>query len=109
MITDQSHSKFQMYPQSLELCFDKISINVFSKIYTFVLRKTAARALSKSFRPWSTADFVIANEFDCGINKNDNEESSDLSVDTDKLVIKAQKPPKKFPNYIIYCIFTQSF
>ena len=44
--------------------------------------------------PLSTAVLVMARLFDCGMKRNEREESSDLSCDTEKLVMKAHTPPE---------------
>ena len=41
----------------------------------------------------STAVLVMARLFDCGMKRNESEENSDLNCDTEKLVMKAQRPP----------------
>ena len=60
---------------------------------TLIPRNTAARAASRSRRPWSTAALVMARLPDCGLNRKEREESSDRSEDTEKLVTRAHSPP----------------
>ena len=37
----------------------------------------------------------MAKELDCGMNRNDNEDNSDLNDETERLVMRAHNPPKK--------------
>ena len=37
----------------------------------------------------------MAKELDCGMNRNDKEDNSDLNDETERLVMRAHNPPKK--------------
>ena len=58
----------------------------------------------QTWMPLSTAVLVMARLFDCGMKRKESEESSDLSCDTEKLVMKAQTPPES--RVIIIIIIT---
>ena len=86
--------------------------NSFFFFLTFCIpKKTAARAASSSYKnmrekymqqishdrtliPLSTAVLVMARLFDCGMKRKESDDSSDLSCDTERLVMKAQTPPE---------------
>ena len=48
----------------------------------------------RTWIPLSTAVLVMARLFDCGMKRKESDDSSDLSCDTERLVMKAQTPPE---------------
>ena len=57
--------------------------------------KTAAKDLSRSWMAWSTPDLVMARLLDCGMKRNEREESSSRRVETERLVRRDQSPPRR--------------
>ena len=46
----------------------------------------------------------MAKELDCGIKRNESDDSSDLKEETEKLVISAQIPPKNYQKDISFAL-----
>ena len=47
----------------------------------------------------------MAKELDCGMNRNDNEDNSDLNDETERLVMRAHNPPKR----LVFAFFKNIF